>query len=148
MPTQATYEDANLILRLYELRREETMREARQWFAANYHAGTMEEANRLTPPGSKENAYARMVGSYWEMVASFITSGVLNQDLFFQSGGELVYVWERIRKLVPAMREASKNPAAYRSLEIVGNAYIKYLESLGPEAYAAFQARVGPQPKK
>ena len=84
----------------------------------------------------------RMVVSYWETAASFITSGVLNQDLFFQSSGECLYVWERIREVVPAMREYSKNPNAFRNLEIVGTAFIKHMQAAGPEAYPAFQGMV------
>jgi len=57
MPTQqATYEDANLVLRLYELRREEKLRAARAWFAANFHASTAEDMMRIAPPGTQENA--------------------------------------------------------------------------------------------
>jgi hypothetical protein len=142
MPIQSTYDDANLILRLYELRREEKLRQARAWFSANFAPTSMEEMQSLTPAGSQENAYLRMVGSYWEMVASFVTSGVLNQELFFQSGGEMLFVWERVRELVPQMRAASKNPHAYHNLEIVGNAFIKWMQGNGPEAYPSFQAMV------
>ncbi len=142
MPNQATYDDANLILRLYELRREEKLREARDWFSLNFHASSVEDMQRLAPPGSKENAYIRMVVGYWEMAASFVTSGVLNQELFFESSGELLFVWERLRGIVPAMREFTKNPKAFHSLEIVGSAYIKHFESRGPEAYPAYQAMV------
>jgi hypothetical protein len=143
MPTQqATYDDANLVLRLYELRREEKLRAARAWFAANFQASTVEDMQRIAPPGSQENAYVRMVASYWEMAAAFITSGVLNQDLFFQTNGEMLFVWERLREIVPSYREFSKNPRSWHNLEVVGNAFIKWMESHGPEAYPAFQAMV------
>ena len=142
MPTQATYDDANLIMRLYEARREEKLRAARAWFSANFHATTVEEMQRIAPPGSQENAYMRMVVSYWEMAASFVTSGVLNQELFFQTNGELLFVWERVRELVPGFRATSKNPHSWRNLETVGNAFIKWMEALGPEAYPTFQAMV------
>jgi hypothetical protein len=84
----------------------------------------------------------RMVISYWEMVASFVTSGVLNQDLYFQSGGELLFVWEQLREVVPAHRAFTKNPHAYHNLEIVGNAFIKWMQGNGPDAYPSFQAMV------
>ena len=142
MPTQATYDDANLLMRLYEARREEKLRAARAWFSANFHAATVEEMQRICPQGSQENAYMRMVVSYWEMAASFVTSGVLNQDLFFQTSGELLFVWERLRELVPAYRATSKNPHSWRNLETVGNAFIKWMESQAPEAYPTFQAMV------
>lgn len=142
MSTQATYDDANLILRLYELRREEKLRRAREWFSANFHASTLEEAGRVAPLGSEENAYMRMVISYWDMAASLVTSGVLNQDLFLKTNGECLYVWERVRALAPAMRDFYKNPNAWSNLETVGNAFIKQMEANGPDAYPAFQAMV------
>jgi hypothetical protein len=143
MPTQpATYEDANLVLRLYELRREEKLRTARAWFAANFMASTFEDMQRIAPPGSTENAYLRMVSSYWEMVASLVTSGVLNQELFFQSGGELLFVWTRLQDVTPYYREATQNPYAWHNLEMVGTSFIQWMESHGPQAYAAFQGRV------
>lgn len=140
MFTQATYNDVNLILRLFELRREEKLRQARDWFAKNFVASSLEEMQKLAPLGSQENAYFRMVVSYWEMAASFVTSGVLNRELFFQSGGELLFVWERVRPLLPAFREMTKNPESWKNLEAVGNAFIQWMESKGPEVYPAFQA--------
>lgn len=142
MPTQATYDDANLVLRLYELRREEKLRKAREWFSANFSAASVEDIQRIAPPGSQENAYFRMVVSYWEMVAALVTSGVLNQDLFFQTNGELLFVWERLRGVLPGHRAMTKNPNTWRNLETAGNAFIKWMESNGPEAYPAFQAMV------
>jgi hypothetical protein len=78
----ATYEDANLLLRLYELRREDKMRQARDWFNKNFHANNLEELSKICPLGSQEHAYFRMVSSYWDMAASFVTSGVLQRELF------------------------------------------------------------------
>jgi len=138
----ATYDDVNLILKLYDLRREPRLREGRAWFSDHFKVKNMEEMAKLCPPGSKENASARMVSTYWEMVASFVTSGVLNQDLFFQSGRELLFVWERIRDLVPAMREAYKDPAYLGNFEKVATAYIEYLKRQGPEVYETFSKRV------
>ena len=135
-----------MILRLYELRREEKLRAARDWFGANFQAKTPEEASKLTPMGSKENAYFRMVVSYWDMAASFVTSGVLNQDLFLQTNGELLFVWERVRHIVPGFRQMMKNPEAWKNLETVANAFIAHMNSKSPDAYAAFQAMVASIP--
>ena len=135
MTNQATYDDANLCLRLFELRREETMRKARNWFAG-FHASNPAD---LPPMGTPENAYFRMVTSYWDMAASFVTSGVLNQDLFLDTNGELLFVWEKVRELLPQMRTANKNPGYMKNLETVGNAAIKRMPS---EAYEAFSARI------
>jgi len=131
----ATYEDANLCLKLYELRREETMRTARNWFAT-FHAATPAD---LPPMGAPENAYFRMVTSYWDMAASFVTSGVLNQELFLETNGELLFVWEKVRELVPQLRTAFGSPTYLKNLETVGNAAIQRVPA---EAYKAFSARI------
>jgi hypothetical protein len=121
---RATYEDANLLLRLYELRREERLRKAREWFIKNFHASTMEEFQKLCPLGSEENAFYRMVVSYWDMAASFVTGGVMHEGLFTQNSRELLLVWERIRDVVPDLRETFKNSNFSRNLETVANAMI------------------------
>jgi len=142
MPATATYDDANLILRLFELRRDDKLRQAREWFAKSCKPTSFDDMQRIAPPGSQENAYVRMVGSYWEMAASFVTSGVLNQELLFQSGGELLFVWERLRPAVTGFRELMKSSQPYHNLETVANQYIRWMESHGPEAYTTFRQMV------
>ena len=142
MANTATYDDVNLILRLYEMRLEDKLRQARDWFAKSFKAKTMEEFHILCPPAFDTNAYYRMVVSYWEMVASFITSGVLDEALFFQSGMELLFCWERIRDLVPEARAQFKNDNLYKNLETVASRLIQHLDKTSPGAYAAFSARV------
>src|SRR6478672_339411 len=125
-PRAATYEDANLLLRLYELRRDERMRTARAWFARNFRAGTLEEFDKLCPANSEENASYRMVVSYWEMAASFVTYGILHQELFMQQSSELGLVWERVRHIVPALRERFQKPNLLGSIEQVAVAMDEY----------------------
>ena len=139
---RATYDDVNLILRLYEMRREDRLREARKWFTGSFKVKTFEEFQALCPAGSEPNASYRMVTTYWEMVASFLTSGVLNNELFYQSGRELLFVWERIRDIVPAAREAFKHPRELRNLEEAATAYIAWWNHTSPGAYDAFAKRV------
>ncbi len=145
---QATYDDANLILRLFELRREEKMRKAREWFGLKFNVNTFDEAMALCPPGSEENTYYRMVVSYWDMVASFVTSGVLNEDLFFENSRELLFVWEKIRAIVPGFRERMKDPQALKHLETVGEQYVKWMKRRGPEAYETWQGLVKSLPQE
>jgi hypothetical protein len=121
----ATYDDANLLLRLYELRREEKLRQARDWFSKNFHAKTVEEFQKLCPLGSQENAYFRMVTSYWDMAASFVTNGVLHRDLFVQNSRELLFVWIRISDIIPGWRERMGNPNISRNLETIANGMIE-----------------------
>jgi hypothetical protein len=139
---RATYDDVNLILKLYDMRREERLRQARAWFAASFKARTMEEFVALCPPGSEQLASFRMVTTYWEMVASFLTTGVLNAELFYQSGRELLFVWERVRDLLPHIREQYKHPNELRNLETAAKAYVDWWNKQTPGAYDAFSKRV------
>lgn len=143
MANKATYDDVNLILRLYELRRDDKMREARQWFASMFRPiSTLEEFNKACPPGSGQNANFRMVTSYWEMVSSFIVSGVLNEELFFQSGGELLLTWIKIKDLVPELRKARRNKRLYLNLETAARKMSEYMSRESPEAYDTFAETV------
>jgi hypothetical protein len=137
-----THEDVNLMIKLYELRREPRMREARQWFASSFKVRTLDEFHALCPNGSEQNASYRMIVTYWDMVASFVTAGVLNQHLFFQSGGEMLFVWERIRDIVPPLREAYVNRTLYRNVEQVATAFIAWWTEQAPGAYEAFSKRI------
>ena len=73
-----THHDVDVILKLYELRREDRMRKARGWLAG-YKAGTAEEHRAACPPGSDQDSYFRMVTSYWDMAAAFVTSEAVNK---------------------------------------------------------------------
>jgi hypothetical protein len=141
MDNQATYDDVNLILKLYELRREDRMREARKFFGG-LKVKTLAELQAACPPGSEQDASVRMVTSYWEMAASFITSGVLNQELFQQSGGELLFVWTKIQDVVPELRKAFNSPKYLANVETVAKGMIDNMNRADPKAYEAYSARV------
>ena len=136
----ATYDDANLLLRLYELRREDKLRQARDWFFKNFHANNLEELSKICPLGSPEHAFFRMMSSYWEMAASFVTSGVLQRELFMQNSRELLFVWIRMSDVAPAMREAQKNPEIARNIETLANAMIEQEKQRG--SYETFRNMV------
>ena len=141
--TQATYDDANLLLRLYELRREAKMREARAWFISSFKPKTLAELQELCPPGSANNAQMRMVTSYWDMAASFVTAEVLNPELFFVNNRELLVVWLRVRNVVAELRAAHNEPGFWKNLETVGDQYSEYLNRTSPGTLQAFTARMG-----
>src|SRR5258707_13895915 len=89
---RATYDDVNLILRLYDMRREDRMREGRKWFMGAFKVKSFEEFQTLCPPGGDPNASYRMVTTYSEIDASFLTSSGLNAVLCYQTGHELLVV--------------------------------------------------------
>jgi hypothetical protein len=142
MTPRPTYDDANLILQLYEMRREDRMRKARGWFTSQFKVATWDDLQKLAPPGSDENASYRMVVTYWDMVASFVASGVLHKELFFQSGRELLLVWERMREVLPEVRARYKDPHLWENLELVGNDYATYFKGRSGDGYDAFLKRI------
>jgi hypothetical protein len=139
---QPTHEDVNLILKLYDLRREARLRTARAWYSENFKVKTLAEYNILCPRGSENNAFVRQVTTYWDMVASFITSGVLNQELFFESGRELLFVWLRVEPVLNEQRAFIKDPGYLKNLESIGRAFAERSKQQDPAAFENFKQRV------
>jgi hypothetical protein len=83
-----------------------------------------------------------MVTTYWEMVGSFVAGGVLHPELFYQSGRELLFCYERMRDVLPELREANKNPNELINLETTAKGYINWWNVQAPGAYEAFSKRV------
>jgi hypothetical protein len=136
---QATHEQVNLMLRLYEMRREPRLREARQWFLDNFFVSNAEEVMKKYPPGTAENASVRMVVSYWDMVAGIVNRGLVDEDLFFENTGEIWVVWERLRALAPVWRAAFKNPHVFSHLEEVCSRLEEWREKRAPGSTAAMR---------
>ena len=128
----ATHEQVNLMLRLFEERREAKLRDARDWFGANYHVKSVEEAMRIGPPGSKENTYIRMVIGYWEMVASIVNRGLIDEDLFFENGGEMWAVFEQMKPTLGEWRKTFSSPNMFSNLEQVSKRYEDWREKRNP----------------
>jgi hypothetical protein len=112
-----TYDEVNLMLRLYDMRREARLRQARSWFMDHFHPMSPDEMMEKYAPGSDEYNNIRMVISYWDMVASIVNRGLINDELFFESNGEIWVVWDRIRSIVPTWRAAFKNPMVFMNIE-------------------------------
>jgi hypothetical protein len=126
--------DAELLLRLYELRREEKLRRARQWMIEKFQADSLEELRKQLPQGSEESAFFRMAISYWDMAASLVNHGLPKEDLFFENTAEFWLIWEKVRHLAPALREARKNPLVWKNLETLARKYEQWMATRAPEA--------------
>ena len=111
------YESATLLIRLYELRRDPTMREARTWFARSFNPDTIEDMMQaLSGPNS---AHFRMVTSYWDMAASFVVNGAIDQQMFNDANGEHLVVFAKIEPFIGEYRRRMGNPASLASLEAI-----------------------------
>ena len=142
------HHDAELLLRLYDLRREEKLRKARAWFSREFQAKSTEDYLKKYAPGSEEDAFFRMVVTYWEMVGSIVNSGLIKQDFFFQNTGEFFGVWEKIKHLVPNAREAFKNPHMWKNLEEMATSYEAWMVNRAPDAIGAYRERLQALEKK
>jgi hypothetical protein len=137
--SQITYEEVNLMLRLYDLRREPRLREARGWFVEHFHAASPEEVMQKYPQGSQENTFIRMVISYWDMVASIVNRDLINDENFFESNGEIWIVWDRMRSIVPTWRAAFKNPLLFSNIEETCKRLENWRERRAPGSTAAMR---------
>lgn len=143
MKNPPTYDDANLILKLYDMRREPRLREARKWFGGAPQFRSREEWLKICPAGSEENASFRMVVTYWEMAASFVATGVLNAELFYRANNlEILFVYEKIRNILPEIRTASGNALQYAQIEQVSTGFLAFMNANAPEWYPTFAAMI------
>jgi len=148
---EVTHEQVNLLLKLYDMRREPLMREARDWYFSKFRPASLDDVYKQAPMGSKENAYMRMVISYWQMAASIVNRGLIDEEFFFENTGEQWFIYERIRPFVPTMRERSKNPHQYANLEKHVAKLEAWRERNAPgstEAMRQMVASMGPAPAK
>src|SRR6266576_4477629 len=136
---QVTSEHVNLMLRLYEERREPRLREAREWFSANFHVKNEEELIRVCPPGSDGNRCMRMVLGYWEMVASIVNRGLIDEEFFFESSGEQWSVWEQVKPVIVAWRAMFSSPKFLGNLEQHCNRLESWREKRNPGSNAAIR---------
>lgn len=136
---EVTHEQVNLLLRLYDTRREPLLRDARKWFSANFHAQTVEDVNRICPPGSQENAYMRMVLGYWEMVASIVNRGLIDEEFFFENSGEQWGVWQQVKPVISGWRAMFSNPKFLGNLEEQCTRLESWREKRSPGSNAAIR---------
>lgn len=136
------HHDAELLIRLYDLRREEKLRQAREWFIGKFNAATFEEMLQKYPHGSQENAYLRMAASYWDMAASIVSHGLINEEFFFENSSEYWIFWQKLKPLAPAARAAFKNPFYWKNLETLSEKYEKWMTGRAPEALESLRKRI------
>lgn len=98
----AKHEDANLILRLYEIRREEAMRRARVWFTSEFNPEKLEDI--LSALFGKHSADFRMVVSYWDMAAAFVNYGAIDEAMFNDINTEHVAIYAKLEPFVAELR--------------------------------------------
>jgi hypothetical protein len=107
--------DAEMILKLYDLRRETEMRKARN-FLAGFEPKTVDDVKAISDWQHPENAHFRQVMSYWGMVADFTSRGLLHPEMFAAHCGEALFIYAKFEPLLPQIR-AEVNPMFLTNIE-------------------------------
>ena len=148
MGSKPTFEQAQLHLQVYEERREERLRKARDWFFQNYWADTFDEGMKIAAPGTEGGTNFMMVVSYWEQACALLDYGLLHDDLFFETSGEFFGVFERIRPGLQQGRDKWKNPYFLAHMENAAQRFEAWSENRSPGQIAMmrqFMSQMRPQ---
>lgn len=110
------HEDADLILKLYELRREPVMREARNWMFTFNPTSVQDVMETMV---GEHSGHFRMVISYWDMACAMVTNGAIDEELFNQTNGEHIFVYMKIQPVIEGLRAMFDNQEFLKNLETV-----------------------------
>jgi hypothetical protein len=112
--------DAELVLKLYELRQEETLRKARRFLVSEFNPKTVEELRVVSRDTRSEyNPYWRQAMSFWEMAASFVLRGALDADLFLDSSFEGILIYAKFHHFHAETEKQTGNPFMGKTAELI-----------------------------
>lgn len=122
MSKKPTAADAELILKLYDLRREAEMRKARDWWVVRFWPQTADDFVKVANAmGTQENNWLRQVGGYWDMAAAMVLRGAIHPELFLEGGvsGEMFFLYAKIQPILKDLREKMQSPGLFSNVEKV-----------------------------
>jgi len=125
--------DAELILKLYELRRDDELRKARQWFVGHFNPQSGQDLVAILLSGPKSSAHYRMATSYWDMCAALVLNGGIDEQMFLATNGELIMVYAKLQPYLEEARQLIGRPDYLKNLETVALRF--------PNAEEAFESR-------
>jgi len=137
MAKKPTAADAELILKLYDLRREAEMRKARNWWFVNFWPETADDFLKIAMSlGTQENNWLRQVAGYWSLAASLALAGTVDQGLFLEPSfsGEMFLIFAKVKPFLKELREKMKNEHMFANIEKLINSskasreFLKYME--------------------
>ena len=141
---EPTHADAELMIRLYELRRDPEMRRARQWFLTEFKAQSWTEIKLRYLTHTDEDRHFRMTTSYWEMVATLVNRNVLHPELFFDHTGEDIVSWERCKAWIAEARQDIR-PSYLIQFERMVEAHQAYRKQVNAEVLAESDGKTQPR---
>jgi hypothetical protein len=122
MPKKPSASDAQLILQLYDLRREAEMRKARHWMLVEFSPRSADDFLKVAMAlGTQENNWLRQAWSYWGMAAEFVQQGVLNEEMFLRPSisGEMFVMFAKVHPFLKELREKLGDKEAFVDIEKV-----------------------------
>ena len=120
MPKKPTPADAELLLKLYDLRREAESRKARNWWLVDFWPDTADDVMKVAQAmGTQENNWLRQVAGYWELAASLVVHGTVNETLFLEPAfsGEMFLIFAKLHPFLRDVREKMQNPRMLANVE-------------------------------
>jgi hypothetical protein len=122
MSRKPTAADAQLVLQLYDLRREAEIRKARNWWLVDFWPNTPDEFLKVASAmGTQENAWFRQVAGYWDMASALVIHGTIHPDIFLEGGvsGEMFFIFAKIQPMLKELRQKMQSPGLFRNVENV-----------------------------
>ena len=113
------HESAQSLMNLYELRREEKLREARTWVIRSFNPQSVEDFAALTQ--TDDYVHWRMVSSYWDMAASFVVHGAIDTEMFRAVSGEMLVLYCKVEHMIDEVRESIGNPDLLANVQQVAD---------------------------
>jgi hypothetical protein len=121
MTSQATHEDAKLLLQLYDLRREKKLRQARDFVGRELKFKDFKDFQKRYPDASKGGLFIGMVLGYWDMACTLVAKGLIAEDLFNATNYEHMAVWQKLKPVIEGWRKQYNYPDFAKSLEAVAS---------------------------
>ncbi|HEY6272022.1 MAG TPA: hypothetical protein VIX19_08520 [Terriglobales bacterium] len=122
MAKKATTHDAQVLMQLYDLRREPVLRAARKFMTTEFWPQGYDEFRALMfDYGSERNAFARQCLTYWDMAAAMVLYGAVHEELFFAANGEPYFLFAKFGEYLPLLRKEYVTPEFLTHLEQLAN---------------------------
>jgi hypothetical protein len=106
-------------MQLFDLRRDEKLREARTWVTTSFNPQSVEDFAAITK--TDEYTYFRMVSGYWEMAASFVVHGAIDPEMFQAVSGEMLVLYCKVEHMIDELREGVGQPTLLKYVQEVAN---------------------------
>lgn len=119
---KATAQDAELILKLYDLRREAVIRKARDFMTTQFWPQNYGEFKAVVFAfGTEQNAWFRQVWTYWDMACALVLSGAINENLFLKTNGEPYFLYAKYKAFIEPIRKELNSPEFMSHIEALAN---------------------------